>query len=226
MIRTWLYLGDITGMEGRRQRYLELNRARSDFFQNLKFGAGLVPPEWNRTVFPASTGIGTGGNDVAIDCIALRANCPEVALLPLENPLQTPPCDYAHPQGNGRPKFARAMAVVTGELATTFISGTASITASESRHHNSVERQTRQSLENIEALIGSDSFRCHGLGSRGATLDNLAVARVYVKRPEDYGPVRAICRARLGDLPTIYVVGDICRPELLVEVEGVALCPS
>ena len=116
--------------------------------------------------------------------------------------------------------------VVTGELATTFISGTASITASESRHHNSVERQTRQSLENIEALIGSDSFRCHGFGSRGATLDDLAVARVYVKRPEDYGPVRAICRARLGDLPTIYVVGDICRPELLVEVEGVALCPS
>ena len=221
VIRTWLYLGKITGREGQTSRYRELNRARADFYEKLKFGAGLVPRAWNRPVFPASTAIGTAGDDVAIGCIALRTNRPEVALLPLENPLQTSAYDYAHQQGTEKPKFVHAVAVVTGELVTTLISGTASITASESRHDNSVERQTQQSLDNIEALIAPASFQRHGFCGLGATLNDLALARVYVKRPEDYDTVRAICRARLGPLPAIYVVGDICRPELLMEVEGI-----
>ena len=152
----------------------------------------------------------------------MRADRPDVALFPLENPLQTSAYDYAHQYGTETPKFVRAMAVATGELVTTFISGTASITASESRHDKSVERQTQQTLENIEALIAAESFRRHGLPGVGATLDDLALARVYVKRPEDYAAVRSICRARLGHLPTTYVVGDICRPELLAEIEAVA----
>ena len=221
VIRTWLCLGNITGLEGQTYRYRELNRARADFYGNLKFGAGLVPLEWNRPVFPASTGIGTVGDDVAIGCIALRANRPDVVVLPLENPLQTSAYDYAHQYAAEKPKFVRAMAVVTGKLVTTFISGTASITASESRHDNSVGQQTQQSLDNIAALIAPDNFQRHGACGLGATLDDLALARVYVKRQEEYDTVRAICRARLGQVPTIYVVGDICRPELLVEVEGI-----
>ena len=102
VIRTWLYLGHITGTEGPTYRYPELNRARSDFYRDLKFGADLVPREWNRTVFPASTGIGADGNDVAISCIALRANGAGVALLPLENPLQTSAYDYARQYGSER----------------------------------------------------------------------------------------------------------------------------
>ena len=151
----------------------------------------------------------------------MRANGAGVALLPLENPHQTSAYDYARQYGSEAPKFVRAMAVATGKLVTTFISGTASITASESRHDNSAERQTHQSLENIEALLAADSFQRHGFVGHGATLDDLALARVYVKRQEDYDAVKAICRARLGELPTIYVVADICRPELLMEVEGV-----
>ncbi len=210
VIRTWLHLGNITAPEGQTYRYRELNRARADFYSNLKFGDGLIPRTWNRPIFPASTGIGTGGDDVAVGCIALRANRPDVALFPLENPIQTSAYDYAHQYGTEKPKFVRAMAVVTGELVTTFISGTASITASESQHDNSVERQTQQSLDNIAALIAPDNFQRHGLCGLGATLDDLAVARVYVKRQEEYDTVRAICRARLGKLPTIYVAGDIC----------------
>ena len=222
VIRTWLYLGDITGKEGQTTRYLELNRARTDFYRNLKFAAGLLPSEGNKAVFPASTGIGALGDDLLIGCIALRAERPGVALVPLENPLQTSAYDYAHQYGTETPKFVRAMAVVTGQLVTTFISGTASITASESRHDKNVEQQTHQTIENIEALIAADSFHRHGLSGVGATLDDLAQARVYVKGPEDYEAVRSICRARLGELPTTYVVGDICRPELLVEIEAIA----
>jgi enamine deaminase RidA (YjgF/YER057c/UK114 family) len=222
VIRTWLYLGDITGNEGQTCRYLELNRARAGFYRNLKFGAGLIPREWNGAIFPASTGIGALGDDLAIGCIALRAERAGVGLFPLENPLQTSAYDYAHQYGSETPKFVRAMAVATGGLVTTFISGTASITASESRHDDSVEQQTRQTIENIEALIAADSFRQRGLPDVGATLDDLALARVYVKRQEDYEAVSTICRTRLGEVPATYVVGGICRDELLVEIEAIA----
>ena len=67
-----------------------------------------------------------------------------------------------------------------------------------------------------------DEFRHHGLSGLGATMADLALARVYIKRQEDYERTRAVCRRRLGELPTIYAVADVCRPELLVEIEGIA----
>ena len=222
VVRTWLYLGDILGTGGQTDRYSELNRARADHYQNRRFGSGLIPTGWDKPVFPASTAIGVDGRDVAMSCIALRTNRSDVALLPLENPRQTSAYDYAHQHEAERPKFVRAMAVVAGELVTTFVSGTASITASRSRHDDDAEQQTRQSLDNIEALLAVDNFRCHGALGVGATLDDLAVARVYIKRQTDYSAVRTTCQARLGDLPISYVLGDICRPELLVEIEGIA----
>ncbi len=222
VLRTWLYLGDITGMEGPAERYRELNRARTDFYRNLKFAAGPAPAGRDKSVFPASTGIGADGKDVTISCIAMRTERPGVVLAPLENPGQTSAYDYAHQYGSESPKFCRAMAVAAGDFATTFISGTASITASETRHLDDIRRQTQQTLDNIQALISAENFRSHGLAGFGATLGDLALARVYLKRHEDYAIARATCEARLGELPAIYAVGDICRPELLVEIEGVA----
>jgi hypothetical protein len=45
---------------------------------------------------------------------------------------------------------------------------------------------------------------------------------VYIKFPQDHAKVRAICEARLGELPIIYAVADVCRDDLLVEIEGIA----
>ncbi len=222
VIRTWLYLGDIVGSEGETQRYKELNRARTDFYQDLRFGANLTPPGWDRTVYPASTGIGTEGNDVVMSGMALVSYRNDVVLLPLENPQQTSAFDYGHQFGPKSPKFARAMAIVTGNLATLFVSGTASITHSETQFIGDVEGQTRQTLDNIAALIGEDNFRQHGMPGLGATLEDLGLARVYIKRQEDYAKTKAVCQERLGDLPTVYAVADVCRPELLVEIEGIA----
>jgi len=58
----------------------------------------------------------------------------------------------------------------------------------------------------------------------GATLDDMALMRVYIKRQEDYAVVRDLCQARLGETPVVYTVADVCRPELLVEIEGIAFC--
>ena len=77
-------------------------------------------------------------------------------------------------------------------------------------------------MDNIAALIGEDNLSRSGLPGMGASLAGLGLARVYVKRPEDFPAVRAVCRRRLGTVPTTYVIADICRKELLVEIEGVA----
>ena len=53
-------------------------------------------------------------------------------------------------------------------------------------------------------------------------LEDLAFVRVYIKAPSHYKQTRAVCEARLGELPTIYAIADVCRPELLVEIEGIA----
>ena len=45
VIRTWLYLGGIVADEGPTQRYKELNRARTDFFEDIHFLADRLPPE-------------------------------------------------------------------------------------------------------------------------------------------------------------------------------------
>ncbi len=222
VIRTWLYLGDITAAECDTSRYLELNRARTDFYRGRKFAPSLLPRAWCKPVFPASTGIGALGRELVLGGIALKTERDDVRVFPLENPKQTAAYDYAHQYGPESPKFARAMAVKTGESVVTFISGTASITASDTRHADDLQRQTLQTLDNIEVLISAENFARHGFPGMGATLRDLALARVYLKRPEDFRRAREICQKRLGELPATFVLGDICRPELLVEIEGLA----
>jgi enamine deaminase RidA (YjgF/YER057c/UK114 family) len=70
----------------------------------------------------------------------------------------------------------------------------------------------------------ADNFRRHGQTGLGATLDDMASMRVYIQRQEDYAVVRDVCQARLGEVPVGYTVADGCRPELLVELEGIVFC--
>jgi len=77
-------------------------------------------------------------------------------------------------------------------------------------------------VDNIEALISEANLSRHGLPGFGAALHSLAVARVYIKRAEDYASIRAVCENRLGQVPVTYTLADVCRPQLLVEIEGIA----
>ena len=224
VIRTWIYLGDITGPEGESQRYKKLNRARTDFFKDKIFLQDRLPDGSARVHYPASTGIGADGREVIVSCLALVTDRADVIRLPLENPRQVSAHDYDHRYGSQSPKFSRAMAIISGDEACVLVSGTASIIDSETHHIGNVQAQTRETLDNIAALISKDNFRRHSQNGLGATLDDMVMARVYIKRQEDYPVVRDACRARLGDLPIVYAVADVCRPELLVEIEGVAFC--
>ncbi len=223
--RIWLYQGGITAPEDGTERYRELNRSRTDFFEGIQFCRRLGPSRNGKISYPASTGIGTQGRGLVATCLALQTERKDVRLVPLENPLQTPSFDYATSFSLKSPKFSRAMAVAIGDYVTTWISGTASIVHSESVHLGDVEKQTDQALTNIERLIDAENCERHGLVGAGSTLADLAKMRVYVKCPEDFERCRATCERRLGPVPVIYAHADICRPELLVEIEAVAFSP-
>ena len=221
-MRTWLYLGDIVGPEGETQRYKELNRARTDFYLDVPFGRAHRMKGLKHGMYPASTGIGMGTSDLAMSGLVMDTTRKDVFLLPLENPQQTPAYEYHARHSPQSPKFCRAMALSCGNYATIMISGTASITNAETRHDGDVVAQTHETLDNIAALISEQNLAGHGLPGLGTTLEGLAVVRVYVKNAADYPAVREAVLARLGEMPTIYAIGDVCRPDLLVEIEGIA----
>jgi len=225
VVRTWFYLGGITELEAAGQRYQELNRARTDFYREIDFHCSSMHPD-GRGVYPASTGIGMTGRSLVLSCLALETARKDLFLLPLENPLQTPAYSYDARYSAESPKFSRAVALGLGDYVTTWVSGTASIVESETHHPGDPVKQTEQTIDNIERLIAAENFRLHGVKGAGARLHDLAKVRVYLKRPEDLAQCRAVCERRLGSVPAIYAVADICRPDLLVEIEGVAFSRS
>ncbi len=228
VIRTWLYLGNITEptyseLEGETQRYKELNRARTDFFRDISFFDGLTAKPWTHAVYPASTGIGANGDTVVMSALAVKFDDPENGcVIPLENPHQTSAFDYGEQYSIKSPKFARALLLASEDSGIIFVSGTASITDQETRYLDDPLNQTELTLDNIEILIAEENLKAHGKPGFGCPLDGLVLARVYVKYPEHLETIRAVCERRIPNVPKIYTIADVCRPDLLVEIEGMA----
>lgn len=214
MVRTWYYIGDILGTGERETPYDRFNAARNEVYSNNW-------PDLCRS--PASTGIGMGTHRIAFEGLLLSCEGNGSGVSWIDNPLQTPPYlykDQARPDCN--PSFSRAAAVRFANAVVLFISGTASIRGSDVISPEDPEAQTRITIENMATLIGSDNLvDGHGF-SRGATLDDMQGFRVYLKRPEDLDVVRDCCRRHLPPVPHTYIVADVCRAGLLVEIEGVA----
>lgn len=222
VVRTWLYLGDITGAEGNLERYMELNRARTDFFQDVQFGHGHLLDATRDGIYPASTGIGMDGTGVVMNCTAMDTQRDDVFLQPIENPQQTPVYHYESCYSPKSPKFSRAMALVADGTGTVWISGTASILNSKTVHLGDPRGQTEQTIDNIKRLISADNLARHGIAGSGAKLSDVAGLRVYVKYPEHYPVCRAVCEQHFGKVPILYTVAGVCRSDLLVEMEGIA----
>ncbi|MCL2622784.1 MAG: hypothetical protein FWD31_03865 [Planctomycetaceae bacterium] len=221
LYRTWLYQGHIVDAEGDTQRYKELNRARSDVFHGQQFITQFLPQVYRGIAFPSSTGIGANDYDLVISCQAIKSQRDDLIIVPLENPMQVSAFDYGEVYSPKSPKFSRAMAFVAGNDAKVYISGTASITDSESRFEGDPIGQTNQTLDNIAALVTPENLARHGVNGFGATLEHFAVARVYVKNRGDFPVIRQVCEQRMPETPIVYTYADVCRPELLVEIEGV-----
>ena len=133
----------------------------------------------------------------------------------LENPRQLSAYRYPARYGPRSPSFARATRAPRALGGHLWVSGTASIVGHESLHAGDVVRQTEETIRNLRALV---------LGRLDLPLrGRLEQVKVYLRRPDDLAVVRELVERELGASGhVLWLRADICRPELLVEIEGVA----
>jgi len=210
LLRVWNYLPDINRDSQGTERYRQFNSARQCALQACgRAQSGSVP---------AASALGaTSDSPVVVYFLAGRS-----APVFVENPRQVSDYHYPRQYGTHSPLFSRAALLRQPQSLTLFVSGTASIVGHRSLHIGNTARQTRETLTNIEALL-SEANRV----TRGAhfELDSLAY-KVYVRRPEDLALIQSELAATLGSqAQVIYLQADICRQDLLVEIEATGICP-
>ena len=204
-LRIWNFLSQINGVSGDGERYWHFNGARQDVFRGLNRSiAGNVP---------AASAVGVGpASPLSVYCIA-SARAP----IALENPRQISAWDYPAQYGPSSPTFARAC-IADDAARTLFISGTASIVGHASAHAGDQCEQTREVLRNIRALIDAANER---IGGAPYALDRLHY-KVYVRRAEHQPSIERELRREVGAAARVlYLQADICRHDLLVEIEAV-----
>ncbi|MFC2154921.1 hypothetical protein ACFLRB_00320 [Acidobacteriota bacterium] len=153
-----------------------------------------------------------------------------IQIIPIQNPDQVNAHQYADNYLIGQaikevrekttPKFERAKLLANDFSYFVYISGTAAIKGQEVEAIGDVETQTRITIENISRLISHDNLKKHGLKINHNS-DPLSYVRVYVKQENDIPKVKKICSGYYKDVPALYLISDICRDSLLVEIEGV-----
>lgn len=202
LLRVWQYMPRITEPRGGEDRYRAYCAGRRRAFEAAGRGDATLP---------AACLLGDAGDGILL--YALAADTPGRQI---ENPRQQSAFRYPPRYGRLPPSFSRGLAVRWRDGSEQlYISGTASITGHASRHETTTA-QLDETLANLEALV-----RNWG-GTGGDPLAAIAPMKAYLRRADDLAPVRAALEARLPPgHPVAYLRADVCRPELLVEIEGV-----
>lgn len=202
-VRTWFYLSDILGWYG------DFNRVRNEVYSRLK-----LMPAAGRTelLLPASTGIGgrpPGGAACTMDLIAVA---PDEQAGPTIKRLTNSSQKEAFRYGSA---FARAALVCepTGTLVQ--VSGTAAIDElGQSLHRDDIRAQVRCTLEKMAALLAPQRIR----------LTDLSAATVFIKCPQHADTAReTLAEFGLERFPAVFAIADVCRDELLFEIDAEAV---
>ena len=203
LLRVWNYIPQINRETGGVERYRQFNVGRH---------AGLAATaRATRGDVPAACALGVDGGPLTVYFLAGRE-----APLAIENPRQVSAYDYPPQYGRRSPTFARASLAQLGAQRLLFISGTASIVGHRSVHIDDVAAQTLESLRNVAAVVDEANRR---VGSECFSAADLAY-KAYVRHAGDFAVVRREIEAALGDAPVLYLRADICRSDLLVEIEA------
>jgi enamine deaminase RidA (YjgF/YER057c/UK114 family) len=218
IVRQWNFIGNILLIKNEIQNYQTFNEVRSDNYHRFR----------NIHSYPAATGVGMKYGGVILDFCAVEAKS-DLKIIAIDNPDQIRPYDYSQqvlkgkPAGgkgiNQPPQFERAVFLDDGQYSTLFVSGTASIIGQETIGINDVERQTVVTLENISRLTDAGRIG-HLTGNPEAGAGDPILLRVYIKKPIDFPVVKEICNKRFPHVQTIFIEADICRDNLLVEIEA------
>ena len=136
-----------------------------------------------------------------------------------ENPRQVSAYRYPRQYGPTPPSFARAM---RGPGGTLYVSGTASVVGHETRHPGELCAQLEETLHNLEHLL-AHAARQDGVPTAFGVRSPL---KVYLRDRAALDGVVALLRERLPPAtPYVVLEGDICRGDLLVEIDGTVCLP-
>ena len=214
IVRQWNYIGNIVSYKDGKQNYQEFNDARSRYY---------AKSEWHNG-YPAATGIGST-DGIIVGGIAFK-KADGTGIYPIDNPLQIAAhiysknvlIDNAADAVKSTPKFERAKLIESAGGVYCFVSGTAAIRGEESVDPTSARLQTIKTIENIEYLVSKENLA--RFGSKPYDL-KYAFLHIFVKNREDYEDIRSVVEEAYPDVPAIYSVADVCRSELLVEIEAI-----
>lgn len=206
--RVWNYMGQINGASHGLERYRQFNLGRYDaFVQARRDTGGQVPAA-------CALGVKEGPLSIAF----LAGHTP---LVPLENPRQVSAWRYPSQYGPQAPTFSRAALAYPHGHEALFISGTASIVGHETVHAGDVAAQCRETVRNLECLVQEANRVAR---SRPFSLAGLS-HRAYVRHAADAATVRHALAPLLQGAPLVCVQADVCRTDLLVEIECHAIHP-
>lgn len=162
---------------------------------------------------PAASAIGSRDGGLLIYFLAARQ--PGIQI---ENPRQISAFHYPTRYGPKSPSFSRATLKNWGKNYHLYISGTASIVGHETYHVDDYAAQLEETLTNINTVI-DQANNIHALPC--ADFSELDAIRVYIRNPQHADHIMDILQTRSGHKCQIQVVqGDICRSNLLLEIEG------
>jgi len=227
VVRQWNYIENILeinpDVKGR-QNYQIFNDIRGINYAKSNFQNG----------YPASTGIGMTAGGIVIDFIAIK-KYPKIQIMPAQNSRQVDAYNYSDEFLIGKPisevskknspKFERGKLVNFDGSIQIFISGTAAIIGQNVVGKKDIEKQTLETIKNILSIISKKNLKKLGQTTK-LKLNNLSYIRVYIKNEANIPKVKRICEKFFVNVPCFYVVADICRNELLVEIEGIIDLPN
>ncbi len=129
--------------------------------------------------------------------------------------MHTPTLNEADEYGSA---FSRGMKVVLPEKTVLYISGTASVDEKgDTVHLDDVQKQVERMLVNVRELL-----RPHN-----SSFGDVVQVITYLKYA-DYLPIFLDIWKRWGlsGLPNTFVEAGVCRPDLLCELEAIAIIPK
>jgi len=203
LLRLWNHIEGINRDTDGLERYKRFCIGRAEAFASRGYD--------NRDL-PAASGVGMSDPGLAIAFLASRTPARHV-----ENPRQVSAYDYPVSYAPRSPSFARATVAQWGKSTMIFVSGTASVVGHETVHIGNVSAQVEETLRNLDEVIGCAAAPA----GRSASFRDSATAKLYVRNANDAPAIVERLRQAAPDTSLLVVETDICRRDLLLEVEAV-----
>jgi chorismate lyase / 3-hydroxybenzoate synthase len=210
LVRCWNYLPRINECEDGLERYRQFNIGRKGAFDDAHRVC--------LTKAPSACALGTPRGKLIVDFLASNVE-PQA----IENPRQVSAYHYPSQYGPRSPTFSRATLLALPRTQALFISGTASILGHQSVHVGDVAAQTAETLRNLDAIVEQANLRAQD----GRFSTRSLCMKVFLRHAADRDTVAAVLRESLGDrVDATWMQADICRADLLVEIEGFGFCEA